>query len=186
MNHTLAAEVRNDLGKGSARKIRAAGKIPAVIYSNGKEATSLTVDPAALDEVFRKTRNRNTIVHLEVDGKAIPALVKASQRHPVTRNLLHVDFYEVGGDQKVTVMVPLEGVGRPAGALLGGRLRLIRRTIQARCDWDKIPETFAVDITPMEIGDMVKASEIPTPEGVEVLFDNDFNVLTVYGKRVRT
>ncbi len=181
--HNLAAEIRTDLGKGAARKFRAAGKIPGVIYKAGGEATHVVVDPARLVEIFRKTQNRNTIVHLQVDGESVPVLVKETQRHPVKRDLLHVDFYAVQDGKKVEVMVPLEGVGTPAGASLGGRVRLIRRTIKARCDWDKIPATFKVDISHMNIGDMIKVSELPSGEGVEVVFDSDFNVLTVYGKR---
>lgn len=183
MNMNLSAELRPDTGKGVARKLRAAGKIPGVLYSLGTAATPLTVSPTELLEIFRKTRNRNTVVELQVDGRTIPALVQDAQRHPVTREVLHVDFLEVHAGRTLELMVPVVGVGRPAGAALGGRLRLIRREVKTRCAYDKIPESFEIDVRPLQIGDMVKASEIPTPEGVEVVIENDFNVLTVYGKR---
>lgn len=183
METNLAAETRSETGKGVARKLRAAGKIPAVLYANGDAATHLTIDPVRLDEIFRHTRNRNTVVQLELDGTSVPALVKTAQRHPVSRAILHVDFYAVSADKEVEVMVPLRAVGRPAGASLGGRLRLIRRTIRARCTYENIPETLDIDVTPMNIGDMKKVSEVIVPDGVTVPFDDDFNVITCYGKK---
>ncbi len=184
METSLAAESRNDMGKGAARKLRSAGKLPAVIYSNGGDARSVTVDPKQLVDIFRHSGDRNTIVTLDLEGEAIPVLVKDTQRNPLTRQLLHVDFYAVSADRPVTVMVPVRGVGRPAGAALGGRLRLMRRKLKTRCTYDKIPAAHLVDVSPMVIGDIVKASEVPLDDGVELIFENDFNVLTVYGKRV--
>lgn len=185
MSNILNATVRQSLGKGAARKARNAGKIPAVLYGPENEPVSLEVDPDKLVRIFRATQNRNTVVELDIDGDKVPTLVREVQRHPVSRQVLHVDFYRVSKDRPVEVMVPVTTVGRPAGAILGGRLRLIRRAVRTRCRYDLIPESFVVDISPMEIGDMVKASEIETPEGVEMVFDHDFNVLTVYGKKVR-
>ena len=185
METTLQATIREPGKKGTARSIRREGLMPAVMYGPDNDPVSITVSPDALERIFTKTGDRNTVIQIEVDGKTHPTLVKQVQRHPVKRNLVHVDFYRLSKKRKVEVMVPVVGVGRPAGAILGGRLRLIRRTVRARCDFDKIPANFSVDITPMNIGDMVKASEIPTPDGVELVYDNDFNVLTVYGKRVK-
>lgn len=184
MDTTLAATERPPGKKGEARKLRATGMIPAVMYGPDIPAQHLAVDPIALDRMFNKSGNRNTVVQIDVGGKVQPTLVRDVQRHPVTRALLHADFYALNLKRKVEVMVPLEGTGRPAGAINGGRLRLIRRTVKIRCTFDQIPEKLSVDITPMHVGDMVKASEIPLPTGVEMVFDNDYNVLTVYGKRV--
>lgn len=184
MTTTLSASKRTDYGKGVARKLRATGQIPAVLYGPEKEPVHLQVSPKELNDIFRHSRNRNTVVVLDIDGEKVDTLVREVQRHPVSRDLLHVDFYTCPVDTAVEVMVPVTTTGRPAGAVLGGRLRLIRRELKVRCSYTKIPENFVVDITPMNIGDMVKASEIPAPEGVEIVIDNDFNVLTVYGKRV--
>lgn len=185
MSHSLSAAVRTTTGKGAARKARATGRIPANVYGPEAAPVSVDIDPDALVRIFRKTRNRNTIVDLEIDGATVPTLVREVQRHPASRDILHVDFYRVHADRPVEVMVPVTTTGRPAGAVLGGRLRLIRRAVRTRCPYDRIPEKFVVDISPMNIGDMVKASEIATPEGVEMVYDNDFNVLTVYGKKGR-
>lgn len=186
MSNTLDATVRTSTGKGEARKARATGQIPAVLYGPETDAQSISLDPHQLSRIFQKSRNRNTIVDLTVDGKTVPTLLREVQRHPVSRDILHADFYAVTADRKIEVMVPVTTTGKPAGAILGGRLRLIRRQVKIRCTYNAIPEKFVVDISPMAIGDIVTASQIPTPDGVELVFDNDFNVLTVYGKRVKT
>jgi len=184
---TLAAETRdNKTGKTVARKLRAAGQIPAVVYAKGEDATSIVITPRDLTEIFRKTKNRNTIVHVKVDADTVPCLVRDAQRHPVSRDLLHVDFYKLTPGQVVEVMVPIAGVGRAAGMAIGGRLRLIRREIKIRCAWESIPPVINYDITSMEIGDMVRAFELVLPEGVALVAKNDFNVLTIYGKRAPT
>ena len=80
-------------------------------------------------------------------------------------------------------MVPVTTVGKPAGAILGGRLRIIRREIRAACVYTKIPVNFEVDVSHMNVGDMVRVSQVKAPSGVELVYDNDFNVVTVYGLR---
>jgi large subunit ribosomal protein L25 len=184
MSTTLAADKRTETGKGIMRKLRASGKLPAVLYGVKDETLSLTVDPEALTDIFNETRNRNTVVELDIEGEKVAALVREAQRHPLSRQLLHVDFQQVSSAKPVEVTVPVTTVGKPAGAVFGGRLRVIRRELRVSCPFDKIPETFVVDISAMNVGDMVKASQVETADDVNVLFDHDFNVLTVYGKKV--
>jgi large subunit ribosomal protein L25 len=183
MSTNLTTETRTETGKGIARKLRATGKVPAVLYNAGGSATALSVNPLELSEIFRQTGDRNTVVQLEIDGKTVPALVKDAQRHPVSRDILHVDFLRLEADRPIEVMVKVRHSGRAAGAAMGGRVRLMRRALRTRCTYDKIPALYDIDVSPMEIGDMVKASDIATPDGVEVVIVNDFNVLTLYGKR---
>ena len=183
MNTTLNATARPESGKGAARKTRAAGKLPAVIYAQGNEATPISIDPVELDTIFRKSRNRNTIVNVELDGKTIDCIVRDAQRHPLYRDILHVDFYALEKDQVIEVDVPVEPVGRPAGASLGGRLRVVARTLHLKCKYTDIPETVKVDVSHMHIGDIIRASEITAPDGTELIYKNDFNVLNVYGKK---
>ena len=186
METTLAAQSRSDFGKGAARKLRQSGRVPAVIYGGGGAATSIAVDPVALQAIFRKTQNRNTLLHLQVEeGKNLPVLVKMVDRHPVSRAIRHIDFYAVSEDKPVDVSVAVRTTGRPEGATLGGRLRIIQRELMVRCRYDRIPASFELDVTSLNIDDMIRASEIETPDGVELLFDHDFNVVTVYGRRVR-
>ncbi|TNE86763.1 MAG: 50S ribosomal protein L25 [Deltaproteobacteria bacterium] len=183
MDTNLTATVRADHGKGAARKARAAGQLPAVIYGPDYEPKSVALDPVAFDTIFRHTRDPNTLLHLDIEGETVPALVREVQRHPLSRELLHVDLLHVSAARKVQVPVRIEAKGRPAGASLGGRVRIIRRTLNVACPFDAIPEKLYIDVTPMHIGDMRKASEIELPEGVELLLEADINIVTVYGKK---
>lgn len=183
MDTTLEAEQRNPGKKGDARKLRRNGRVPAVYYGPDQAPMSLSVDPEVLVRLFQATGNRNTVVQLKVDGSDYPALVREVQRHPVSRQILHVDFYSPPKDTPIQVMVPVTTVGKPAGAILGGRLRIIRREIEASCLFTQIPSHFEVDVSHMNIDDMVRVSEVQVPSGVELVYDHDFNVVTVYGKR---
>jgi large subunit ribosomal protein L25 len=183
METTLAATKRTEKGKGDARKLRASGRLLAVLYGVQEQSISLTVDPKELTDIFRDSGNRNTVVQLEIDGTKVPTIVREAQRHPVSRELLHVDFQEVSDAKPVQAMVPVTTTGKPAGAIFGGRLRLIRRELRVQCAYDKIPTNFEVDVSNMNVGDMVRASEISVPKGVKLIFAHDFNVLCLYGKK---
>lgn len=180
---SLSANPRDDYGKGAARKIRAQGLLPAVIYRAGQPATSISLDPRELENAFRRSGNRNTLVDLGVDGNNFVCLVKSTQRDPVTANLLHVDFYEVLDTEAVSVSVPVEPVGKAAGVVAGGKLRVIRRDLTVSCKPGDIPATVQVDVTKLNVGDFIRVSGIAAPSGVEIVAPNDFNVLTVVGKR---
>jgi large subunit ribosomal protein L25 len=182
METTLEATPRTSSGKGDARKNRALGRVPAVVYGLGREPEAVAIDPHALVELFKQTNNRNTIVRLKVGGGAeVPCLVREVQRHPVSRKILHVDFYAVP-ETPIEIVVPLRAVGRPKGALLGGRVRLIRRELRVMCRPDQIPEALEVDVSPLDVDEYLKASAIPLPKGVTLLYETDFNVINVYGK----
>jgi large subunit ribosomal protein L25 len=173
----------NEFGKGAARKLRATGQVPGVVYGPGGGSVSLSLDPKDLLQIFKESANRNTIVELQIDGSSVKSMVRSVQRHPVTRDLLHVDFYRIDPDLDVEVMVPVRTVGRPAGAVLGGRVRLVRRTLSARCKPGNIPEAFEIDVSHMNVNDMVMASEVVMPPGVKLVMEGDFSVISLYGKR---
>ena len=179
----LTANPREEMGKGAARKLRAAGLLPAVIYRAGQPATSISLDPLALENAFRKTGNRNTLVDLGVDGKSFVCLVKSTQRDPMSAELLHVDFFEVDSNEDVVVDVPVSAVGKAAGVVAGGKLRIVKRDLRIQCKPADIPDTVAVDVTPLSIGDFVRVSQVPAPSGTQIVAPNDFNVVTVLGKR---
>lgn len=185
MTTNLKAELRTGQhGKGAARKLRKAGLVPAIVYGAGEEATSVAIEPKALTDLFAATQNRNTVVNLQVAGDSYPCLVREVQRNPLSRQMVHVDFYKVPEDASVSVMVPVKSVGRAFGMTLGGRLRLIRREIGIKCNYKNIPASIDFNIESMEIDDMVKASDLTMPEGCSLEVENDFNVLTLYGKRI--
>lgn len=181
---SLEVSIRTeDMGKGGARKLRAAGLVPGVIYGQHKTPIAVSLNPLELHKIFKATGNRNTVVELTAGDTKANVLVREVQRHPVSRDILHVDFYRLADDANVVVEVPLSIVGKPAGALMGGRMRLIRRSVKVSCIPSVIPASFVVDCTSMNVGDMVLASELDMPKGASLLAKSDFNVVTCYGKR---
>lgn len=181
--HAITAEPRSSTGKGAARRARRTGSTPGVLYRAGGEATPLSFDVAALSTIFRKTADPNTIVKIDVAGTAHTCMVREIQRDPVSRNVLHVDFYEVEADQPVTTEVVVQPVGRAAGTRAGGTLRVLTRVVTVRSPAGSIPAKLEVDVTDVGVGDFVKASQLKPPAGVSVVYSRDFNVITVEGKR---
>jgi large subunit ribosomal protein L25 len=179
----LSASVRSETGKGAARKSRAAGKTPGVLYRPGSAATPITFDLGALAAIFRKSHDPNTVVTVDVDGTKHTCLVREIQRHPVSRVVEHADFYSVGAGDRVQVQVAIQPQGKAAGTRSGGTLRLLARKVKVSCPSGSIPKQIDVDVTPLEVGQILKASQMVAPEGVEFLYKQDFNVVTVEGKR---
>ncbi len=176
---SLSSSARTDFGKGASRKLRATGRIPAVIYRGGGDPTHITIDPSELETVFRKSSNRNTL--LAVDGKT--CLVKDVQRHPVSRRVRHVDLYEVDPGQEIMVNVPIRSKGTAEGVKMGGRLRILKRDIRVSCKPGDIPEAIEYDVTNVGIGRFIRASKAIVPTGVTLAYKVDANVFTVVGKK---
>jgi large subunit ribosomal protein L25 len=180
---TITATPRDVFGKGAARKTRAKGLMPAVIYRAGQPATSIILDAHDLENAFRKTGNRNTLVDLSVGDAHYICLVKATQRDPLSTNLLHVDFFQVVESESVNVVVPIEAVGKSAGETAGGSLRVIRRELNVTCKPGDIPQSVKIDVSKMNVGDFIRVSDLVTVKGVAVESASDFNIITVLGKR---
>ncbi len=180
---SINAVARESYGKGIARKLRSSGRIPAVIYRGGSNAHHVAIDPAELEGVFRRSKNRNTLVAIDVGGASRACLVKDVQRHPVSQNLVHVDFYEVDATEDVRVTVNLVPDGTAVGVKMGGRLRTIRRTIDVLCKPGDIPHEIHVDVSGLEVGKFARLSDAKAPEGTSFPYANDFNLFTVVGKR---
>ncbi|MCB9744827.1 MAG: 50S ribosomal protein L25 [Alphaproteobacteria bacterium] len=180
----LPASARQDFGKGAARKLRATGQIPGVIYRSGEAPLHIALDPFELRKLYRRTQNINSVLELDVDGDKRVVLLKDRDVHPVSRDILHVDFFEIRQDEPVTIKVLIEPTGRAKGTTIGGKLQVLRRKLDVRCLPKDIPASLPVDVTPMDLGDMIQVSEIPAPEGCTILFEQDFNVIRVAGRRV--
>lgn len=180
---TLNAQPRETGKKGFSRKTRAAGGTVGVVYRAGEPASPIRFDAAELATIFRKTANPNVLVDVVLGDQTRTCMVREVQRHPVSRAVEHVDFYEVSAGSRVRVDVPVKTVGRAAGTRLGGTLRVLSRKITVACDPLDIPDTIEVDVTPLEVGQFVKASQVKAPEGVSLVYSQDYNVVTVEGKR---
>jgi large subunit ribosomal protein L25 len=178
---TLAAQVREKTGKGVAHRLRAQKLIPAVVYGPHSEAPlNIAVDPKALREAIRTPHKLNTILTLKLDnGGDRLALLKAYQQDPVSRAVLHADFYEVKMGESITVPVPLELEGRPEGVAEGGVLTQLRRVVDVVCQPNAIPERLTIDVTNLKAGAALHVADLTAPEGVKIRYLTNFTVATI-------
>ena len=165
----LTATPRTDNGKGASRRLRAAGKLPAVTYGPGVEPLGLVVSPEEVTNVLTSDRGRNSVIQFDIAGQVVTAMISEYQYHPVTRKLLHADFLQVKEDTKVEVTVPLHLTGKCKGITMGGKLRQVFRELPIRCVPAAIPVDLSYDITDLELDQSIKISDLKLPEGVEVL-----------------
>lgn len=178
----IAIELREGVGKGVARKLRAAGRIPAVYYGKG-ESQAISLEPRPLERLLRgSAAGLNTLISLKgggsLSGKQV--LVKSLQRDPVRGDLLHADLYAIDVTQAVHVEVPIHLTGTARGVSIdGGILEHAIREIELECLPTAIPEELPVDISELEIGQSLHVRDIPLPEGVTLLTDGDLSVASV-------
>lgn len=182
----IVAETREDAGKGPARRLRQSGRIPAVLYGQGKEGISLTLSAHEISKLLAGFGARTNILELEVmeEGKESfkrNILIKEIQKHPYRETILHMDLFEVDMAEEINVMVPIETIGTPIGVTMGGILEMKRRQLEVFCLPGKIPDTLTVDISHLDVGDAVHVESIETPEGVRIPYDVNFTILTVVG-----
>ncbi len=175
--NALAAEQRDQTGKGVARKLRAAGRIPAVLYGQGMDPAPLSVDPRALNDVLHASgAGRNTLIDLAVGSKSHTVLLKDLQRNPINGNSLHADFLVVDLTAKVDVTVPLHFVGQAAGLDFGGILDHPVRELQISCLPNAIPESIDVDVTALGLGETLHVRDVTLPADVTCTNEGDLAV----------
>jgi large subunit ribosomal protein L25 len=166
-----------------AKKLRAGGRVPAVIYGRQIQAQNLELDQKELETLIHHSVSENLLVDLSVSGDAKPkrlALLQEVQHHPLSGRLLHVDLHEVSEDEKVTVMVPVESVGEAVGVKTGGGvLEHVLFKIKVRALPKDLPEVIHVDVSHLEIGQAVHLGDLKAPERVEILGDKHISVLAV-------
>lgn len=182
----LAAEPRSATGKGAARKLRATGRIPAVVYGRAMQTRQVSVSPHDLDKLLHSTgAGLNTLIDLQLEGAEQQVLLKALQRDPVHGAFLHADFYQVDLSQAVVVSVPLRVVGRAPGVELGdGILDLPLREIEIACLPTAIPDHIEADVSELQIGQSLHVSELHLPEGAELRTDAALAVALVAAPKV--
>lgn len=179
MDTKLEAERRENSGKGVARKLRAAGRVPAVFYGHDQEATPLSVDAREMVHVLHTSGGSNVLLDLIVDGKPHLAMPREIQRDHIHNKLIHIDFLAVSRTETVTVDVPVIEFGEAAGVKEGGVVEHHLRDLHVECLPQDVPERLEVDITELNIGDMIHVRDVPVPAGVTVLTNPDDAVLSV-------
>jgi large subunit ribosomal protein L25 len=183
---TLSADVRNETGKGVARKLRAAGQVPAVIYGHNREPQSLAINARELDRLLEHIAASSTVIELGM-GDARPArtLIREIQRHPVKRNIIHVDFQELVAGETVTVRCPIVYVGTADGVRnQGGILDQVLHELEIEVDPSDIPNHIDVDVTSLTIGHPLHVADLQLPQGVKVLDDPTATVVLVSAPKV--
>jgi large subunit ribosomal protein L25 len=178
----LSAEIREEAGKGGARKLRARGLIPAIFYGPKSHSIPLVIDSKEFTKTLQTEAGENVLIDLNIrkgdqsDRKVV--MVKEIQIDPLQGTTLHTDFYEVAMDEMVIIEVPIHLVGKPEGIKMGGILELIRRTIQIQCLPGNIPKGIDVDVSSLKIGDSIHVQDIQV-EKAKILFDTNFTIATV-------
>jgi large subunit ribosomal protein L25 len=178
----LPAEARERAGKGASRALRREGRVPAVIYGEKKEPVSVHVEEKLLVKMMSNGHFMNSVVMVEVGGKANRTLPKDVQFHPVTSRPIHVDFVRIGEHAQVTVNIPVRFVDeeQAPGLKRGGVLNVVRHELELVCDAATIPGEIVISLAGLDIGDAVHISNVNLPEGAKpTIDDRDFTVATL-------
>jgi large subunit ribosomal protein L25 len=183
----LKAFPRSLVQRGGVKKLRAAGRVPATIYGRLNKPQNLELNVREISDLIGHSVSENLLVDLTVENDAKAkrlALLQEIQHHPVSGQILHVDFHEVAEDEKVTVAVPLETTGEPAGVKNGGgTLEHILHKLKVRCLPKDLPEQITVDVTVLEIGKSIHLGEIVPPPGVQIIGDKHLTAISVAAPR---
>lgn len=178
----LSAEPRARAGKGAARATRRAGRVPGIIYGDGKDPITISFEPRELSRAIHRAGFLATIVDVSVDGAVHRTLPREVQYHPVNDTALHIDFMRVGADAEVHVSVPVGFVNheRAPGLRRGGILNTVRHSIDIVCAVDAIPDRVVVDLSGLEIGDSIHVESVALPQGVRaVIGSRDSTIASV-------
>lgn len=181
----LKVELREETGKGISRRLRAAGRIPGVVFGKGIEATPVSVDLKQLTDVIAGKGGRNHILTLDCEGAlngqnviVSDLLLDSLKGHPRT-----VDLHKINLADKVKVHVPVKIVGNAAGVKAGGFLDFAMHQLDVECLPVHIPEAITVDVTELTIGHSIHVGDIPAPVGITILSDPSAAVISILGRK---
>ena len=168
----LIADLRDDRGKGASRRLRRQGKVPAILYGGGRPPRALAFDHNKVLQQLDHEAFYSSILTIKVGDKTQAAILKDVQRHPARRQILHMDMQRIVETEKIRMNVPLHYVGdqvAPGVKLSGGSVSKLMTDVEISCLPRDLPEYLEVDISHMELDDMLHLSDIKLPEGVEIL-----------------
>ena len=172
----LNVDIRKEHGTSAARRARLQNKVPAVVYHSGVEATPLSVDKISLNKALRTGQ---MIFEVNVEDKNQFVLVKEIQYHPVTDEIMHIDFQKVKEDEKISLEVAIRSAGEAQGVKLGGLLVQMLNSVTIKCKPAEIPEFLEIDVTDMEMNTNLFVKDITLPDDVEMLTAEDIAVVSV-------
>jgi len=171
---TIAAQSRDTRGKNEARRLRARGLTPAVVYGAGADPVAVAVDPKGIMTILRSGSGHNTIFSVDIQGQLAPVMVVDTQHDPLKGRLLHVDLKRIDLTKRIIVKVPVLTSGEPVGVkTYGGLHEVVTREVELDCLPDEIPEMFHVDVSGLMIGQSVRASDIPLTGSMKLISPPD-------------
>ena len=183
---TITAEARDSRGKNEARRLRAKGSMPAVLYGGAEGPTPVSVDPKEVSKILNSKTGHNTIFKLSVgnDGDT-PVMIVDWQYDPIKASLLHVDLKRIDLNQRITVKVPVVTHGDPKGVKIqGGIHEVVTREIEIECLPNDIPDQFVVDMSELMIGQNIRAGDIPMSGSAKLISPSDAVISHVVSLRV--
>jgi len=163
---TLEAEVRTDLGKGASRRLRHANKVPAILYGEGQEPVSVTLEHKNVYRAQQEEAFYSHVLTLNVDGKPVECLLKDMQRHPYKQLVMHLDFLRIDATHAVHVNAPIHFINEEAAEKKGGKIAHNMNEIAVSCLPADIPEFIEVDVAGLEVGQTLHLSDVTLPKGV--------------------
>ena len=181
----VEADARSKRGKNEARRLRATGKVPAVLYGGKGDAITLSLNARQLSAIFRSESGHNTLFQVDLSGKHEPAILKDWLVDPITGKLLHVDLLRVAMDVRMRVKVPVHTFGEPAGVKQqGGVYEIVTREVEIECLPAEIPTEFKADVSALMMGQQLRASDLAIPSNMKLLTDADRVLAHVVALRV--
>jgi large subunit ribosomal protein L25 len=171
---TITAKPRDSRGKNEARRLRAGGLSPAIVYGPGADPVAVALNPKEVNSILRSTSGHNTIFNLNIQGKLDPVMIVDWQNDPIKGHLLHIDLKRIDLTKRVHVKVPVHTTGDPKGVKIqGGLHEVVTREVEIECLPDDIPEQFTMDVHELMIGQSVRVGDIPLTGSIKLLSSPD-------------
>lgn len=178
----LSVSIKTDTGKGAARKVRAVGNVPGIIYGSDATPTMIACSERELVKALSTSAGRNVFIRFKCDDAGVNgtrALIKELQVHPLRRRFVHADFFKLDPTRPIHAAVPVRVEGTAVGVKLGGILQLAARHLEVSCLPDNLPEAITVDVTELRLGHSIHISDITPPAGVTFLAGPKLTVCAV-------
>ncbi len=179
---TLSAIKREKTGKEFCKKLRKQGLIPAIVYGSRFQPLPIAIKSSELESILIKHKGETVLFNLQLingESSKIQAILKEYQIHPITDKIIHIDFVAIHEKETIIIDVPLEFLGKPIGISKGGILEILLHELTVECLPSDIPDKIAIDISNLDIGDVLHVKDIKVPEGIKIVDDPEETVATV-------
>lgn len=180
----LTAEMRKIAKKSDTSNSRKSGLVPAVMYAEGKEGLNILIPANEFKKLYKKTIGEVAVFNINIEGKEYHTVVKEKQIHPVSREIIHVDFYELHPDKELTINVPFKFVGTPVSVKDGGILEIGKRYFTAHCLPKFIPDDFEINLANLKMGETIYCKDVKIPN-VKVTDHADSAIASVHAPRTK-